>query len=230
MNKRLLHAYINDMLPMYAIGRANRIQRRLIEHRLARDAALRRRLEMLHGIRHSAKADARLPVNASWVRIQAKIRSAVVEPVTIIRPTTWRLGMSLAVLLLALVWFAFPPKIMLEWSVEGAAPGAFRVYRAAEADSQDFILVEEISTANAAEAYHFVDLQLVPGRQYTYKIEAVSQSGVALSSELVRTDGASALPSQLALLLTLTVSLYGLGVFLSERRHWPGTQMHLRTS
>ena len=131
-------------------------------------------------------------------------------------------------LVLVLVWFVFPPKVVLEWRVEGTTPQEFRVYRSVEAGSQNFTLVEEIPAAGSSTDYQFVDLQLIPGREYAYRIEAISSGGEPMTSELIRSDSSSALPSQMALLLTFSVSIYGLAIFLSEKMHLPAENLRFR--
>ncbi len=221
-----LTEYIDSLLPLYANGRANRLQRMLVEFRLKDDESARQRLVLVRDLQRGLREDASVPSNAVWARIHASIKE---NPSPTIQPGVWRLGMGLAVLLLLIVWFAFPPKVVLEWTVAGNIPQEFHIYRAREAGSQEFMLLQEIPGNETLEDYRFVDLQLLPSRYYAYKIEAISQNGEPLSTELIFADGTSTLPSQLALLLTLSVSFYGLGVFLSERKHWPETNMRLRT-
>ena len=215
---------INDLLPIYANGRANRIQRWLVERHLAKSASARKQLTLLRQVRSQTPTERRTPSAAVWKRIEVELS----QPQQVsLNPQLWRLGMGLAVFLLVLVWFAFPPQVVLEWRVEGVAPEEFHIYRSSENDRQGFTLVKEIPAASVTSEYRFVDLQLVPAREVTYKIEAVSESGTPITSETVLMSGGSTLPSQLALLLSVIVSFYGAKVFFSDRKHWPEHQFRL---
>lgn len=224
--KRTINTYFNDLMPLYANGRLDPVRRRLLEAWLGRNQEARARLAQLEAIRSSAAVSRGAPSNAVWRRIRTELRAE--EPAVIpAHQGAWRMGMALALLLIVLAWFVFPPSIVLEWHAEGAPPAEFHVYRAAPG-SQDFVLLDEIPVDDAAREYRFTDLHLIPGRQFTYKIEAVAGDGAALSSQLVVPEAGIALPNQLALFLSLGVMLYGLAVLAINRSRLPGQGLALR--
>lgn len=213
--KRLFETYFIGLMPLYLNGRLGGLPRRLFEAWLQRSPSAQNRLENLQILRHAAAAGQEAPSGTVWSRIRAEIQSPAASAAPV-RRGTLQLGLGMAVLLILLGWFAFPPSVVLEWSIQGAPPEAFYIYRSTPG-SQDFRLVEEVPVVEAQLAYRFVDLRLLPVGQATYKIEAIGDRGTAVTSELVVPDGGIALPNQLALLLSIGVLVYGVFVAISMR-------------
>jgi hypothetical protein len=107
-------------------------------------------------------------------------------------------GVILAVLTLLLLWNAVQPGIGLQWSVRGAVPTAFRVYRA-PAGSDRFEFVREIPAQSGTLDYRYVDTALWPGQTYQYRVEAVNAES---ASATIAANGADLLPAQLAIILS----------------------------
>lgn len=71
-------------------------------------------------------------------------------------------GAVFAVLALLLLWNVVQPGIGLQWSVNGAVPTAFRVYRA-PAGSDHFEILREIPAQSGIMDYSYVDTGFVAG-------------------------------------------------------------------
>ena len=115
-------------------------------------------------------------------------------------------GAVLAVLALLLLWNVVQPGIGLQWSVNGAVPVAFRVYRA-PAGSQRFEFVREVPAQSGIMDYTYVDTALWPGQAYQYRVEAVNAE---TASATVAANGADVLPTQFAIVFSsLLIGLAG---------------------
>jgi hypothetical protein len=135
----------------------------------------------------------------------ARLQSAILDRVRASQPQKRpALAASFAsVLLITLAfaiifWRAFQPGVVLEWSVTGASPDSFRVYRT-PASSSDWQLLSEVPAA-AASQYRYVDACLLPWQAYTYTVEGVSVGGATVSSQFVQAQAIQALPGQAALI------------------------------
>jgi hypothetical protein len=104
-------------------------------------------------------------------------------------------GVVFAMLALLLLWNIVQPGIGLQWSVDGAVPTAFRVYRA-PAGSDRFEIVREVPAQSGIFDYTFVDTALWPGQAYQYRVEAVN---VETASATIAANGADVLPRNLPL-------------------------------
>lgn len=112
----------------------------------------------------------------------------------------------LALLALLLLWNVVQPGIGLQWSVNGAVPAAFRVYRAT-AGSERFEFVREIPAQAGIVDYAYVDTALWPGQTYQYRVEAVNAES---ASATIAANGADVLPTQLAIVFSsLLIGLAG---------------------
>jgi len=107
-------------------------------------------------------------------------------------------GVVLAMLALLLLWSVVQPGIGLQWSVNGAVPVAFRVYRA-PAGSDRFEFVREVPAQSGIMDYTYVDTALWPGQTYQYRVEAVNAE---TASATIAANGADLLPTQLALVFS----------------------------
>jgi fibronectin type 3 domain-containing protein len=141
--------------------------------------------------------------------IRARVMAEIQELPQRMQSPRWAIGAVLSLIILAILWGIVQPGIVLQWAWKNGDVETFRVYRAAEG-SVDFSLLSEISTKKTATEYTFVDSTLIPGQNYTYKIQAVNNDGQLVFSELVSDSGISALPGQLALIITSLVIAYGL--------------------
>jgi hypothetical protein len=121
-------------------------------------------------------------------------------------------GILLAVLTLAMLWNVIQPGIGLQWSVNGAVPAAFRVYRA-PLGSDRFEIVREVPAHPNTLEYSFVDTTLWPGQAYQYRIEAVNH---AATSATIAASGSDVLPLQLAIIFSSL--LIGLAVAFMLRQ------------
>ena len=107
-------------------------------------------------------------------------------------------GAVLALLAMLLLWNVVQPGIGLQWSVDGAVPVAFRVYRA-PAGSDRFEFVREIPTQPGVMNYTYVDTALWPGQTYQYRVEAVNAE---TASATIAANGAEVLPTEVAIVLS----------------------------
>jgi hypothetical protein len=115
-------------------------------------------------------------------------------------------GAVLAMLALLLLWNVVQPGIGLQWSVDGAVPAAFRVYRA-PAGSDRFEFVREVPAQSGVVDYTYIDTALWPGQTYQYRVEAVNAE---TASATIAANGADLLPTQLAIVFSsLLIGLAG---------------------
>lgn len=113
-------------------------------------------------------------------------------------------GFALAAITLVLLWLTIRPGVLLEWTVSGDSLAAYRVYRA-QADSQEFILLGEIDSQPGESRYTYLDVLSLPGQRYVYQVEGVTASGVSIVSQRVASQPLTALPGQLAILISSLV-------------------------
>ncbi len=106
-------------------------------------------------------------------------------------------GAVFAVLTLLLLWNVVQPGIGLQWSVNGAVPSAFRVYRS-PAGADHFEIVREIPARPGIMKYSYVDTTLWPGQTYEYRVEAVNDA----ASATIAANSADVLPTQLAIVFS----------------------------
>jgi hypothetical protein len=107
-------------------------------------------------------------------------------------------GAVLAVLALLLLWNVVQPGIGLQWSVNGAVPVAFRVYRA-PAGSDRFEIVSEIPAQAGVVDYVYIDTALWPGQVYQYRVQAVNAE---TASATIAANAAEVLPTQLVIVFS----------------------------
>ncbi len=107
-------------------------------------------------------------------------------------------GVILTLLTLAVLWNVVQPGIGLQWSVNGAVPSAFRVYRA-PLGSDRFEIVREVPARANTLDYSFIDTTLWPGQTYQYRVEVVNAN---TTSATVAANGAAVLPMQLAIVFS----------------------------
>jgi hypothetical protein len=131
-------------------------------------------------------------------------------------------GAVLTMLALLLLWNAVQPGIGLQWSVDGAVPAAFRVYRA-PVGSERFEFVREVPAQSGIADYTYIDTALWPGQAYQYRVEAVNAE---TASATIAANGADLLPTQLAIVFSsLLIGLAGAYVLremaaLPRPAHW----------
>jgi hypothetical protein len=139
---------------------------------------------------------------------------------------SWALSAALTVATLALLWLAVRPGVALRWTVTGETPTAFRIYRA-EAGSSNYYWIDEVQADPFRREFVYSDTFLFPGKAYSYKIEAVGRGGVIAVSRSVAASPLSALPGQLAVLLTSLLVGNALALLLTAG---PGTRIERRRS
>ena len=130
-------------------------------------------------------------------------------------PAIPALAIGLLALAIVLLWQALPPGLVLQWSVDGLTPSQFQIYRApttgvsAPAES-DFVLLSELEARPGEADYEYVDVRLLPGQAYAYRLEAFDDAGLRSVSQTVVRHSQEALLGQVALLAALAVALgYG---------------------
>jgi hypothetical protein len=208
-----LEAKLEALLPLYLTGRLSPFQRRAVEAWLRRSEPARARLDALRRIRTAVSEDRRAAgLPALWPRLNPAARTDFAPPSRGLSPR-WAAGMALGLLLLAFAWIALPPVVELQWSVAGANPVEFRIYRADGSDSASFELVEAIPAGERSGTYQFRDFLLIPGGEYVYRIEAIGPNDQAVAQQRVTGDSSLLLPGQIALLAAVLISLYGVWVY-----------------
>jgi hypothetical protein len=216
MIARLLEKQLRPLLPLYLTGRLSPLQRRIVSAWLERSAAARAELAGLRRLRAGLETVlSQTDSPMAWPRLDAAADSRTAAAGRGFS-ARWVAGMALGLLLIVITWVALPPAIQLEWSVAGTSPVEFRIYRADGPGSTSFELVEQIPAGGPEASYQFRDYQLIPGREYVYRIEAIGPNDVPVADEWVTRDTWPALPGQLALLTAGLIGLYGLQVYLDR--------------
>lgn len=182
----------------------------------------------LKGLQHLRKAVQAQTVNKPslevWRSIQKRTSVELTSSAPLVRGSgfwqAWGLGMALIALSLMLFWYVLPPGIVLQWTVSGNNPAAFRVYRTRADQPQNYQLLDEISAGISlnsldARVFTYRDLFLLPGQGYEYRIEMIDHNGLAYSQTIMST-AFQALPGQLALLLSFILFAYGLFLALPK--------------
>jgi hypothetical protein len=144
--------------------------------------------------------------------------------VAVRRPGIWRpslIWVPIVLLLIlagTLLWRVLPPGLVVQWSVEGEPPATFRVYRAPIESSEidDFTLIGELSAEAGVVDYGFTDLRLIPGQNFSYRVEAISETGLLATSQAMVGNSLEALPGQLLLLLVITVTSLGIYTLIRQ--------------
>jgi hypothetical protein len=228
MKKRLRNKLRSSLLA-YVNRTLSRPGRLMIEMWLGRDAAARAELAQLRRLQQGIALSARrqapkgvLERVRMQVREEATVAGSDVQQVEHQRLTprlSWVMVVLLALLAGAIVWFAGPPVVSLEWSVSAGQPSEFRIYRARldeglDAGNADFVLLSEIQAGSSKQDYKYTDLQLLPGQKYMYRVEALDVSGAVVKSNTTLSDSLDALPAQLLLLAASLILLYGLAEFV----------------
>ena len=142
----------------------------------------------------------RIPAQAVRQRVLGQVRVQRVQ--TPLRALSRWLpmlsGAILALVTLAVLWTVMQPGIGLHWSVNGAVPSAFRIYRAPLGDNH-FEIVREVAARPGTLDYSFTDTTLWPGQAYQYRIEAVNHEA---SSATIAANGSDVLQLQLAIVVS----------------------------
>jgi hypothetical protein len=192
----------------------------ILERWLARDTAAREEVRHLKMLRTTVRGQSLVEPSPA---IYSKIAGAP-QPTARERANTWRPSLiwipivALLILTGILVWRVLPPGLVVQWSVEGEAPTTFRIYRAPaeSAESDDFTLIGELAAKEGIAEYGYTDLRLIPGQQFSYRVEGFSETGQLATSQAMIGDSLEALPGQLLLLLVIGVG--GIGVITSYRQ------------
>jgi hypothetical protein len=164
-----------------------------------------------------------LPSPDVYERILADVKA---QPAPHARPErSWvampALTLGLIALAVALLWQALPPGLVLQWSVDGTTPTQFQIYRALAAgsstpDESDFVLLSELEARPGEAAYEYVDVRLLPGRSYAYRLEALDDTGFRSTSQTVVRHSQDALLGQIALLSAVTIALGYLWLLIQQ--------------
>ena len=210
--KRISHPSA-DLLPWYLNRSLPAAERPAAEEQARR---LSRTLSAWQAVRLAALSQpARLPPAAVRQRVLAQTQAAG-RARRMLRGLPLLSGAIFAMLALLLLWNVVQPGIGLQWSVSGAAPTAFRVYRAF-AGSDRFEILREIPAQSGIMDYSYVDTALWPGQRYQYRVEAVDDWA---ASATIAANGADVLPTQLAIFFSsLLLGIAGAYV-LREMATW----------
>ena len=197
--KRTGHS-LTDLLPWYLNHSLPEAEQPAVEDQARRSPHL---LNAWQAVRSAALSQPqRVPPAALRQRVlaQAQVKSKMPRWLPALS------GVVLAMLALLLLWSVVQPGIGLQWSVNGAVPVAFRVYRA-PAGSDRFEFVREVPAQSGIVDYAYVDTALWPGQTYQYRVEAVNAE---TASATIAANGADLLPTQLALVFSsLLIGLAG---------------------
>ncbi len=207
-----------DLLPWAVNHSLTEAEQRAVEEAMRQQPDLARELTAWQQVRSATLSQPqRPPAPLVRQRVLAQVRTRT--PFTA-RPRWLPVlsGVILALLTLAVLWNVVQPGIGLQWSVNGAVPAAFRVYRA-PLGSDRFELVREVPARANTLDYSFTDTTLWPGQEYQYRIEAVNHEA---SSATIAANGSDVLPLQLAIVLSsLLIGLAAVFVLRQLVAHAP---------
>ncbi len=197
--KRTSHS-VTDLLPWYLNHSLPADEQPPVEEQARRSPQT---LNAWQAVRSAALSQpARVPPPAARQRVLSQIRATGHLPGWLPALS----GVAFALVALLLLWNIVQPGIGLQWSVNGAVPTAFRIYRAPEG-SDRFEIVREVPAQSGILDYTYVDTALWPGQAYQYRVEAVN---VQTASATIAANGADVLPTQLAIVLSsLLIGLAG---------------------
>jgi hypothetical protein len=163
------------------------------------------------------------PSPAVYERILANVKLQPVSQKPSVRSRAFMpaLAIGLVVLAIVLLWQALPPGLVLEWSVDGATPSQFQIYRAMASgatapDESEFVLLSELEASPGEAAYEYVDVRLLPGQTYAYRLEALDDAGLRSISRTVVRQSQDALLGQIALLAALAIALAYLWLLIQQ--------------
>lgn len=228
-----IYEILHILLPAYINSTLNPVQRKVVAFWLDRDETARKTAENLKTLQSAVQRQPKHTAPAAvFGRIQTQIQNQQATSKSIShKMPIQRTALGVPVLLLSLValllattviWQALPPGIVLQWSVEGQMPEAFRVYRAEvnsrTAASAHFKLLEELPAAEAGQKYTFTDFRLLPNQNYIYRVEGLDAAGRPAASQTISGQGIDALPGQLAILLVLSFTAYAFWQLLRLKR------------
>lgn len=190
---------LDYLLPMYVNGKLPPDQRMQVEAWLEHDPQVRLELEMWQLLRTAIhERPTQNPSQQVWVRLQQQVElDGHRLPRLVISVLA---GFSLAFATLMILWITIRPGVLLQWSVSGSAPAAYRIYRA-PAGSQDFVLLGEVAGRESMSHYSYLDVLFIPGRPHAYQVEGITTTGDPIVSQRVESQSLAALPGQMAILL-----------------------------
>ena len=125
-------------------------------------------------------------------------------------------GVAMMLLVIFALWLSVRPGVVLDWKVSGELPSTFRVYRAVDG-SASFRLIREIEAEPGVDQYRYVDSLLLPGLDYSYRVEGVHQGGTLAVSEAIRSSSLSVLFAHFAILLISTMIGYAVILLVRVR-------------
>jgi hypothetical protein len=111
----------------------------------------------------------------------------------------WAAGISISILVFAVLWQVAIPGVELKWAVNVSMPAVFRVYRAPNV-GQEPVLVQEIQVQANGKEFQFVDKFIPPALMHTYIVEGVGLDGTTIDSKSLSVDTSNILLTQLAIL------------------------------
>ncbi len=185
--------------PAYLNGSLSLEERQAFEQQLQQNPPDQPGLEDWRLVQQAVQSQ---PLYASPVEVERRIMAAIHRNKLQARnsfPASLLASFGLVICILALLWGAVRPGVVLAWSGEDSRLASYRVYRA-PLGSQDFSLVSEVPAQPGVAEYTFVDPLLLPGQAYSYRVEGIGSTGQAAVSAPVEGRGSDALPGQAALL------------------------------
>ncbi len=193
--EHLLHGYINNRLTPE--------QRRQVDAWLDSSPQTGQQLRSWRKIHTALQGrPVRTPPSRIWLALERRVFYAGTRRGR--SAASLLAGIALAVITLVLLWLTIRPGVLLEWTVSGDSLAAYRVYRT-QADSQESVLLGEIDSKPGEIRYTYLDVLSLPGQRYVYQVEGVTASGVSIVSQRVASQPLTALPGQLAILISSLV-------------------------
>lgn len=190
-------------LPEYLAGRLNSRESGEIEDWLERSQDAVEELRTWKNVQRLVDSQPWVqPPPSTWLKIHDQIESAKPK-----NPFWYRFALQSAVITLALLsvfWFLIKPGYALQWSVPAGEAQLFEVYRA-PVGSNEFVRVATLEAQTGRQEYRYVDYMVIPGRAYVYRIDGIGGEGLSAISQPLTSDPLSALPGQLAIVISSLV-------------------------
>lgn len=199
----------NDLLPWYINGTLQDDEQRAVEALLHESEPARLEASRLKSLARQVRIQpAARPGAALWADIRTRIADPALQPVRALSArASWLVGAAMTAVLLVVLWLAVRPGVMLEWQVSGAAPSAFKIYRA-EVGSDSYALIREVPADAEITDYRYIDASLLPLHSYVYRVEGVGETGRLALSTPITTSPFTALPGQAAVVLASLLLAY----------------------
>jgi hypothetical protein len=200
---------LRELLPWYLNGTLSEAERLAVEEYIHNDPDGQLALEEWSQVRNFVQDQVidNPPENLDEIII-SRISKQSDEQLKLLHPY----AIGLAFVILILLWMILRPGVVLRWSITGENVSSFRVFRS-ELGSGHYQLLDEVPALPSNSKYAYVDIFILPFKDYQYYVEGVNQNESLGISQAVTGYAKAALPGQIALVCASFIIGYGI-IFL----------------